>query len=146
MNKRSIFDYVLIFIIFINCFSFINAGSVPLDVSIKVIEKVEQGDIVEILNKEFENERAEVMGVNEEGEEAIIRLLDSQDFLTMSLNDLNVVEKVGQEEGLAALKLDKELISRLLAGVIVVLIILLSKRKEKKKKKVRKRTTRKRKR
>ena len=145
MKKRLILFYGIFFIIFINCFSFVSAGSVPLDVSIRVVEKVEQGDLVEILGGEFESERAEVMEVNDEGQEAVIRLVGSQEFLTISLKDLEIVEKVvGAGEGLAVLKLDKELISRLLAGVIVVLIILLS--KEKGKKKILKRKMRKKKR
>ncbi|MHA1820997.1 MAG: transcription elongation factor Spt5 [Promethearchaeota archaeon] len=79
-------------------------GSIPLESLDKIIrpEKafnlIEEGDIVEIINGLFQNNKAQVLNISKEGtreEQITVKLLDSNNSITIKIppDDLKLIEK-----------------------------------------------------
>jgi len=103
-NKFGLFllGMLLFFIFFLN-FSIIAVEK--FDVSVRVVEKISAGDIVEINNQEFQGQEAEVISVDEKEKEASVRLLSEVNSVPIKVR-LADIKVIREEEELGALRVD----------------------------------------
>jgi len=122
---------VLIIIIFL---SFVSASEENLDVAVKVVEKIEAGDIVQLINNEFQNQKAEVINIDEKKGEAVIRIIDlNLTVKNVKIKDMKIIA-TREEIELRSLNTEKNFILAFIFLMVVFVLILLEKRRLLKKK------------